>query len=266
MKVLQVLFNPSELQEIICPTWSYLANQVRKDIQDIAGNTVDIVNTIETDNFMLFSKEDGYVYTLEEYQDVIARRKEPHKPDIINYNILLDELNAVTNVKNRVYDEIWIWGIPWLGLYESRMIGNKTHWLNSEGLKKDCRNFVVMGLNYERDTACALEAFAHRVEAVFFTNHKILWHIFKSQVGTVHIPPNGIKDYDFDNTDYALSHCDLWVNNNYSCFDMFRPSKKRYINKEEWASSEGYHYGYMKWWMNHVPRSIIAETFKVDNE
>jgi hypothetical protein len=129
----------------------------------------------------------------------------------------------------------------------------------------------VMGLNYERDLACALESYAHRFESTMMKvygwwdydnketrNELTTWEVFAayalkydkfvpgmSHVGNVHFPPNGEKDYDWRNPNKVMSFADNWKN-----YPDVKDENPREMDCSEWDCN---HLGYMKWWFSHLP-------------
>jgi len=63
-------------------------------------------------------------------------------------------------------DEIWLFGGPYFGFYESRMIGKGAYWLNSPPLEMPMKPVIVMGFNYERDLREMVHSYCHRIESI----------------------------------------------------------------------------------------------------
>jgi len=85
---------------------------------------------------------------------------------MMDYEWFLDEFEILKNIENGIYDEVWMFGGPRMGFYESRMVGKNAYWCNAPALVKDSKNFVIMGFNYERDVRQMLHSFCHRVENI----------------------------------------------------------------------------------------------------
>ena len=169
--------------------------------------------------------------------------------------------------------EVWVWAPPLGGMWESNMSGDDAFWINSRPTKDvNCKEHLcVMGLNYERDLACALESYAHRFESTMmkvygwwdfdnkttkeelttwekFTGYAKRYEKFnpgQSHVGNVHFPPNGEKDYDWGNKTVVNSYADEWFN-----YPNITEENSRQMDCSEWNCS---HIGYMKWWFFHLP-------------
>jgi hypothetical protein len=71
-----------------------------------------------------------------------------------------------------------------------------------------------------------------------------------SQVGLVHFPPNGERDYDYSNTTPIKTYADEWMN--YPQMD-FSPEKARVVDNSEWAHEGGDQWGFMMWYFSHLP-------------
>jgi hypothetical protein len=173
------------------------------------------------------------------------------------------------------------------GMWESNMSGDNAFWINSiptQGV--NCKEHLcVMGLNYERDLACALESYAHRIESTMMkvygwwdydnkTDKDSLttWEMFAayalkydkflsgmSHVGNVHLPPNGEKDYDWANKTKIMSFADNWKN-----YPDVKEENAHEMDCSEWGCN---HLGYMKWWLSHLPhfRGINPKDGKLNN-
>ncbi|OGB66071.1 MAG: hypothetical protein A2Y94_12380 [Caldithrix sp. RBG_13_44_9] len=186
-----------------------------------------------------------------------------------NYNAMVDFYDLDTKRNNGVIDEVWVYTFPFGGMYESQLMGPGAFWYNSPPLAHSGLNRLlsVMGWNYERGVAEALESFGHRSESALwytfgrwnvFSEDPNMWEIFTridkdfpggAHCGNVHYPPNGLSDYDFANPRYVISYCDNWRR-----YPLLL-DQTRSINRDEWVYLGGdYHRGYMVWWYNHFPR------------
>lgn len=83
----------------------------------------------------------------------------------VDYAAILSQFAIDAKVQAGEVDEVLIYGDPFSGLYASVMAGALTYELNGPIVPRPgVRNFVIMGLNYERGLTDALEAFGHRAE------------------------------------------------------------------------------------------------------
>jgi hypothetical protein len=240
-----------------------------------------IVERVELDEFPALV--DGFRYTPESYLDVMRSGGTPHTPPGADYHLLLTRLNVLQRVQNGDIDEVWIMGFPHAGLYESVMAGMGAFWCNAPPLPEtdaSQRRFVVMGFSYERDIGEMLHSFNHRCEAilakVFDSLDFLAWAykpnrtpaaivpaavvnpfqrfmLFdqiapgKAAIGSVHYPPNAVRDYDVGNPHPVPSECYDWLK-----FPEFR-GDVRMVSASEWGG--GSERGYQRWWLNHMPKS-----------
>jgi hypothetical protein len=184
-------------------------------------------------------------------------------------------------------NEVWLWSFPYGGLWESNMMGKDAFWINSEPTENvNCKELLcVMGLNFERDLACALEAYGHRFESVMgkvygnwdyynkdnkdrLTNWEryaaygqkyYKFNAGTAHIGNIHFPPNGVKDYDWDNQSKVKTFADTWAN-----YPNIMDENAREIDCSEWGCT---HIGYMKWWFTHIPhyQGISSKDKKLNN-
>lgn len=184
---------------------------------------------------------------------------------------------------NGSIDEVWVFGGPFMGMYESQLMGPKAFWWNSPPIRDGTaltKLLSVMGLNYERGVDMALHSFGHRVESAlahaYFEatglkwdskrSNPTPWDLFtridkdmpgQAHVGNIHFPPNGVRDYDYGNTRMVTSYAENWYRYPY-LFDQ-----SRQVNVSTWAytgrdplSEWDDHLGYLRWWYSHLPRYV----------
>ena len=190
----------------------YIAD-LKKSSHGIANYRV--VEKIEVDDFPI--KQDGFRYEMKAYRHSLQTRSGFHQPDQVDYESIIDQFNIIERINRNEMDEVWLFGFPYAGFYESRMVGPGSFFCNAPPLDiyNHClRRFVIMGFNYERGVGEMLESMGHRAEftmsQVFRNDHSEsnLWRKFcliekthpgRSQVGTVHFAPNSRRDYDWGN-------------------------------------------------------------------
>jgi hypothetical protein len=180
-------------------------------------------------------------------------------------------------------DEVWVFAAPYLGMWESQLMGPNAFWWNSEGIKDGTaltRLLSVMGLNYERGVDQAFHSFGHRAESAIRQAYKEAlgkpwdptsttptpWDLFTridkdlpglAHVGNIHFPPNGTKDYDYGNATLVNSFAENW----YRYPILFNMSRQ--VNMSTWIYTPGEplaetqtHLGYLRWWYDHLPRYV----------
>ncbi len=282
VKVFLLIFNPiiesnggQKLTEI--KGWydpEILTQSYIQDIKDVSGSFVDykIEEKIEIDDIP--KKEDGFDYTDEIYLECTNNPSSCHSPDWVDYHSILNDYNICNKLNNGKIDELWIWGGPWFGYYEARMAGTGSWYTNGPVLTgTSCdRPLHIMGFNYERTENFMLESFSHRVEGTI--QHFVglsEWDKFDGQryryshsyncdpndgrppidtvnahCGNVHFTPNSQCHYEYDSSEKVLSDCDDWIN-----YPHLIGAKKE-TDCTEWGCN---HYGYMKWWLSHLPKN-----------
>lgn len=223
----------------------------------------EVVQRIDVNEFP--AKTDGFRYTPETYMDVLNRTAPPHMPQEVNYHTILNRFNILQRVARHEIDEVWVFGFPHAGFYESIMGGPGAFWCNAPPLTNTTaskRRFVIMGFSYERNIGEMLEAYGHRAESVMdktfsrLNGNANLWKRFiryeksapgKAACGNIHFAPNSQTDYDWGNTTTVSSECYDWLLN----FPNFK-GDVRSVNTAAWGGGEirAHH----KWWFSHFPR------------
>jgi hypothetical protein len=138
------------------------------------------------------------------------------------------------------------------------------------------RTLWMMGFNYECGPDNMIHSYMHRVESmgalqfgdgIWDTkNRRDAWNIFSiletdfpgfpSMVGNCHVPPNGQEGYDYDNKRRVLSYADGW----FDYPDLRGPA--RLVSSDEWGNNQ---FGYMKWILEHLPKSAGATPEGLNN-
>lgn len=132
-----------------------------------------------------------------------------------DYEQIIQKFDILQKVESEQIDEVWMFGGPYFGFYESRMVGRGAFWCNGPGMEENCRRFVIMGFNYERDVKEMIHDYGHRAESLLakqFGSDAFLRKMYSQQStpapsntyeqflldhGTVHRKPGG-KEYDQD--------------------------------------------------------------------
>jgi len=245
-----------------------LEAQFVADVRSASGNYVryQIVEHRQLDDFPI--KDDGFDYDDESYLDCWNNPDANcHMPDGVDYHkILTDYGSDVCALRNSgAIHELWVWGAPYFGFYESRLAGPGAFWYNSPPLTgTSCtKQLPIMGFSYERGNSEMLESFGHRAESAMThtyggweenrTSHN--WDRFglvKAQspdynysgCGSVHYAPNSLSDYDWSRSIPVKSTCQDWLNYPYLT------GATQQIGCSFWDCSG---YGYLKWWFSHFP-------------
>src|SRR5690606_36922949 len=97
-------------------------------------------------------KNDGFRYSEQSYLKAWQQRRF-HDPDLVDYLELVRRFNMVERVSDNEIDEVWLFGHPYGGYYESIMCGPGAFWCNApalRGTEHAAQRFVIMGFNFER--------------------------------------------------------------------------------------------------------------------
>jgi hypothetical protein len=281
-RVLLVIYNPcmeaaSGATIIQTMHWNNpddLCNSFIQDILETSGGLAryEIVQRVELNEFPALS--DGFRYDPQTYLAVINKTQPAHQPIYADYQAILTGLNVVPRITNREIDEVWVMGFPQAGFYESTMCGTGAFWCNSQPQtwSSGCnRRFVVMGFSCERGGGEMLHSFGHRTESILtqtFAKTQGKANLYaqfalydkvapgNAQVGNIHFPPNGDRDYDYDNPRKVPSNCYDWYN-----FPVFK-NDIREVNAEEWGNGDMRMLH--KWWLKHLPK-VAGRTSGVAN-
>lgn len=241
-----------------------LTREYIKDLEECSWGYLRyrVVRWIDVDEFP--PKIDGYRYSEEEYLDCLTGKAEWHQPDGVDYRYIIEKFNLVEGVNKGEIDEVWLWGAPYMGYWESLMVGKGAYWCNSPPLDDiPSKPFIIMGFNYERGVGEMLEDFGHRVESIMThiygswePKETHAWNKFtlydkvapgKAGCGNVHYAPNSEKGYDWGNKRLVWSTCDDWLN-----YPKLK-GKKRLVNCSEWGDGDiRLHH---KWWLKHLPHA-----------
>lgn len=244
-----------------------LAEGYIKEIQQASGGFIryKIVEWRDVNAFPV--KEDGFVYTPETFKECWENRETCHQPDGSDYPLLLETYGVVPRIDSGEIDELWIFGAPYFGFWESAMAGPGAFYINGGvyDSMEASRPFAIMGFSYERGVAEMMHNLSHRTES---SMERIYggWEVDKlttnwarfaanahqsngvAAVGTCHYPPNGEKDYDYANPREVESSADDWLN--YPNL----AGKTAKVSCETWGGPN-YHLNYMRWWFSHLPKA-----------
>ena len=289
-KVLLLIYNPTvdsatgkKLGDYM--NWPRPDDLISQGISDLLQASAglaryQIAQRLELDEFPLLV--DGFRYTAQTYLDVVRNGRPAHNPQGLDYQALLKEFNILQRVANNEFDEVWVMGFPYAGLYKSTMGGAGAFWCNAPPLANTAscpRRFIIMGFSYEREVGEMLHSYNHRCESIMAQTFKsqdfLTWayktnrvpatiapnqplNLFqrfilfdqiapgKAAVGTVHYAPNGVKDYDLGNPNPVPSECYDWLN-----YPNFK-GDIRTVTARDWGGDEQ---GYQQWWLNHMPKT-----------
>ena len=246
-----------------------LADQYIDALSEVSHNrvSIDIVSWKDESRFPI--KTDGFEYSLDEFESCWEDRSTCHDPDGTDYERLIQEYDIVSQIDSDQVDEVWIFGAPYMGFWESSMAGPGAFYINGGVFESvpSTKPFAIMGFSYERGVAEMLHNLCHRTEA---TMEKVSggwdtmdlstdWARFAANahqsggvaaVGSCHYPPNGTEDYDYYNQAMVASNAEAWL-------DYPEVSQKTdSVNAETWGVPN-YQLNYMKWWFSHLPHADL---------
>jgi hypothetical protein len=183
-------------------------------------------------------------------------------------------------------DEVWIWGGPYFGYWESTLLGpqSKVFWYNSSGfVNSACSKLVpIMGFNYERGYELALESYGHRTESTMNklygdinnTNPVTNWDKFVFRLksgntnamngaygcGNIHYTANSTTEYNYASSNSVKTYCETFLNYpNVSSSTANQVS----INSAAWGSNQ---LGYFTYWFKHIPNKSGCGPDKKSND
>ena len=154
-------------------------------------------------------------WTQASQNDALAYRDSHNNYLMADYVRIVQDFSLLALVRDRVIDEVWMFGGPYFGFYESRMVGRGAFWCNAPGLEQSGRLFVMMGFNYQRKVKEMVHNFGHRAESILgkkYNSIGFLNQLYQVQPtpapandfekfllanGTTHRPPGG-EDYSQD--------------------------------------------------------------------
>ena len=248
-------------------------------VRECSGGYInyEIVDIIERPEFT--RKIDGFLY--DEKSFLAARKTNKwHQPDRSNYRTIFEQNDLIRRVRDEGVTEIWIWGAGGFGYDElamyfpnryARFAPTQNPWFyRPYEIPVECNRSVwVMGFNYECGPDNMIHSYGHRCESILALvfGHGVWdkslvgqdpWNSFSmiendfagqpSQVGNIHVPPNGQSGYDYNNKRSTMSYADAWL----SDYPDLSRAIARPISSAEWGNDQ---LGYQKWWLRHMPRN-----------
>lgn len=206
-----------------------LTNETHTSLEIASDGAVDFEIAETHYVFSLFTnKTDGSSLLADELYNQISTLSSSEIERMkysFDYLQMVEAYDFCNKIDNGIIDEVWVYAMPFLGMYESVMTGNEAFWINGPTFSSTCtEKLSIMGLNYERGVAEALHSFGHRTENVILKMHgsqsivscnssnanEFMSYDEKcaglAAVGNIYFPPNGITDYDYGNMSYVLSN------------------------------------------------------------
>jgi hypothetical protein len=245
-----------------------LTNGIINTFQEIPSSRLNysIVLSEEKNEFPV--KADGFVYNQSSFEECWNNRSLCHSADTVDYENILSTHDVCGKLNRGEIDELWMYGFPYAGFYESAL-GGKDGFSYNGGVfsNNSCNKLIpIMGFNFERGLGEAIHDFGHRTEATMTkvyggwsqnsTTHN--WNKFglvKAQspnytysgCGSVHFPPNASStsdEYKYNLTTSIPSNCNDFYN-----YPNITNSTAL-ISCSAWSCTD---VGYYKWWFSHIP-------------
>ena len=251
-----------------------LDDEYRSDVGIASGGVVDqrIVRTWVVRGYPV--KPGGFTFTNAEYLGCLTDHSPTYCGALIDYPAVLNTAydarfgSACDALARGRIDEVWLWGGPWFGYQEYRIVDPNTM------CPQMARSFVVMGFSYERAVAEMLHNLGHRSEALVQAGIGLgLWDRFDGQrarytqdfacpvepdpahpevddaithAGNVHFPPNAYCHYQYDRVHPVVSDADDWAN-----FPNLT-GRLTTVDADTWGGTQR---GFMIWWLGRFPRN-----------
>jgi hypothetical protein len=212
MRILRLDFLPERngisLDKIYGKDIGLLHKGILDVMSSLSGESFEVIGIESTNEFP--PKEDGFVYTSEQYFNVLNGKEKGHSPDYADYKWIIDKFDLVNRKNNGEFDEVHMFGSPYLGFYESRMVGKNSIWCNAPAYKSNCENFILMGYSYEREVSEGVHDWGHRAESILYYCVPNLWKKFSESVGVIHFPHNTKDEYCYWDESLVLCYADMF--------------------------------------------------------
>jgi len=284
-KVIVLVYNPLLKTKGNISLISYLKAHNPKAYSDTLADVVkraskgyinyEIIDYIEANEFS--EKIDGFLYTEETFLEASKIHKY-RQPDRSDYRKIFERHNLIERCKNENISEIWLWGAGGMGWDELAMYfpnryvrfaptENPWFYRPYEIPEEIGHTIWVMGFNYEVGVDNMIHSYNHRIESILalvfghgewekelagrdpyntFTMLNLDYPEKPSQVGNVHVPPNGKFGYDYNPKDEVETYADAWRTH----YPNMKNAKHRPFRSSEFGNKQR---GYQEWWMFQLP-------------
>ena len=220
----------------IFPHWNLtddLVGQYSRTMREITGNLVvyQIVDKVTVPGYPVLMdgrRYDDASWTQAMKDDKTAMRDSHGNYMMADYMQIIRDFDLLARVRDKKIDEVWMFGGPYFGFYESRMVGRGAVWCNAPAMEQPGRRFVIMGFNYERSLKEMVHDFGHRTESILslqFGSQDYLHRLYGQQPcpacvnefeewllenGTVHRKPGG-ENYGQDEIAWVKNLHPAWL-------------------------------------------------------
>jgi hypothetical protein len=201
-KVLVINFRPTAVPK----AWKSSASLIQDYcavIRQASRNLLvyEVVESLDLTTYPVL--ENGRQYDDQTWQMALANDQKAFRDAqgnylLADYQRILQDFKLIERVSNQNIDEVWMFGGPYFGFYESRMVGKGAFWCNGPGIEQNCRRFVIMGYNYERDVKEMVHDFGHRAESILarqFNSKAFLQQLYTPASPALPTPKNDFERF-----------------------------------------------------------------------
>jgi len=279
-KYMTLIYNPiiesqGGARLITLEGWNNPDTMAAQFVADMAQASNGLANyvagpRVELDAFPV--AEDGFQYTDATYLTCLdASRQNPfdktkcHKPDqangfgyAIDYPAMLNSQNVCARFNAGEFDELWMFGAPFMGFWEANQAGSQA--VNTNGpivVGSTCQGRLnIFGFAYHAGETNMLHDYGHRIDGVLkslLPNGGPVFDEFlrddlhnpgQAGCGITHYTPTSTFEYEYNNTRSVTSSCADWLNY------PNRTGATTTINCSAWGCDER---GYHIWRAQHLP-------------
>jgi hypothetical protein len=201
-KVLVIDFRPTAVPNAWFSSDS-LAQQYITAMRQISRDTLvyQVKQTMHVTKFPVLMDGRQYsnaTWTQANTNDATAFRDSHGSYMLADYQRILQDFNLLQMVEDKQIDEVWMFGGPYFGFYESRMVGQSAFWCNAPAMERPGRRFVIMGFNYQRSVKEMVHDFGHRAESTIarqFGSQNYLQMLYSANPPTPATMPQPKNDF-----------------------------------------------------------------------
>lgn len=172
IKVMVIDFRPDGIEKY--PEWyktEDLINEYVAKMDEISKGVVQYNVTKSIIVNELPKLEGNEQYTVKRINAIMRKEasailRENGREAGADYTDIIKRYNIEKLINDGKIDEVWMFGGPYYGFYESRMVGKDAYWCNASAIERNCRRFVMMGFNYERESKMMVHDYGHRTESI----------------------------------------------------------------------------------------------------
>jgi hypothetical protein len=201
-KVMAIDFRPAAIPK----DWNSTDGLIQQFIATMRQATAnlliyEVVNKLNVVNYPVLldgRQYDDKTWAQANSDDKTAFRDSHGAYMLADYQRILDDYNIPSAIQDKEIDEVWMFGGPYFGFYESRMVGKGAFWCNAPGIELNSRLFIMMGFNYQRDVKEMVHDFGHRAESILcmqFGSQNFLQMLYSPQAVSMPAPKNDYEQW-----------------------------------------------------------------------